>query len=238
LQRYTAQDLAGAREFYAKSIELDPRYARAYANISFSHSLDLLFGWSQDRAASIRQGMAAIERALKLDDRIPQAHFAMSNLLSAQERMPEATAASRRAIEVDPNYADGYAQLSGNLTYGGKPGEALEAISTAMRLNPRYSAVYLWIQGRALFLLGRNAQAVAALEEAVARNPSFDQSRLVLAATYASMGRQQDAEWEAEEILALRPEFSVLAEAREKPFVRAQDRQRYIEGLRQAGLPD
>jgi adenylate cyclase len=238
LQQFTAQGMAEARELYAKTIELDARYARAYANIAFTHSLDLLFGWSPNREESIRQGMAAVERALALDDRIPQAHFAMSNMRSAQLRNSEAIAASRRAIEVDPNYADAHAQLAGNLTYGGRPDEALESIATGMRLNPRYSAVYLWIQGRALFLLGRYAQAVAVLEEAVERNTGFDQPRLALAATYATMGRLDDARWEAEEILALRPDFSLLTESREKPFVRDQDRKRYIDGLRRAGLPD
>ena len=57
-------------------------------------------------------------------------------------------------------------------------------------------------------------------------------------ATYAALGRQEDAEWQAEEILSLRPEFSVAAESRDKPFQRARDRELYLGGLLKAGLPE
>jgi adenylate cyclase len=238
LHRFNAQDMSAARIFYEKAVALDPRYARAHANLALTHTFDLIFGWSRDRDESFRQSMVSVQRALELDDRIPQAHFTYSNALNARHRVPEAIAAAHRAIEVDPNYADAYAQLSGALTYAGRLEEAFAALEKGKRLNPRYSAAYLWLEGRILFLQGRYPQARAVLEEALSRNPEFDQLRLMLAATYASMGLEEEARWQAAEILAARPEFSISAEAREKPFQRRRDREHYLTGLRKAGLPE
>jgi adenylate cyclase len=238
LHRFNAQDMAVARSFYEKAVALDSRYARAHANLALTHAFDLMFGWSRDREDSFRQSMVSVERALELDDRIPQAHFTYSNALAGRNRISDAIAAAHRAIEVDPNYADAYAQLAGVLTYAGRLEEAHAALEKGMRLNPRYSAAYLWLEGRILFLQERYAQARTVLEEALSRNPDFDQLRLMLAATYARMGLEEDAQWQVAEILASRPEFTVSAEAREKPFQRERDKELYLTSLRRAGLPE
>jgi tetratricopeptide (TPR) repeat protein len=146
--------------------------------------------------------------------------------------------AAYRALEVEPNYADGLAQLTAVLLTLGRHQEGLQAIQKAMRLNPRHPFYYIAINGRAHFALGDYAAAAAAFERALERNPDFIVARRELAASYAHLGRIEDAEWEAQEILALEPGFSLSRERRRVIFRKGDDMDRYIAGLRKAGLPE
>ena len=57
-------------------------------------------------------------------------------------------------------------------------------------------------------------------------------------AVYGLLGRTDDAEWEIEELLAELPDFSVAEEEKRTRYQRPEDRARYVEGLRKAGLPE
>ncbi len=86
--------------------------------------------------------------------------------------------------------------------------------------------------------MGRTEEAVSAFKKAIEINPQFFRGHQRLAAVYGQMGRIEDAEWEAAELLTLEPDFT-LARARETvTFKNPADLERYIEGLRKAGLPE
>ncbi len=73
-------------------------------------------------------------------------------------------------------------------------------------------------------------------KEVLARDPHYSGAHLILAATYGMLWRTEEAEWEALELLNLRPDFS-LKQARDTAhYRRPADLARYIEGLRRAGL--
>jgi tetratricopeptide (TPR) repeat protein len=123
------------------------------------------------------------------------------------------------------------------LMSAGRPEEGLAAIRKAIRRNPRYSFQYLRLLGQAYFLLGRYQAAIPELQKVVDANPEFLAGHLLLAATYSQAGQIEEAEWEAEEVLTLLPDFSLTAERERAPFV-SPGLDRYIEGLRKAGLPE
>jgi adenylate cyclase len=60
-----------------------------------------------------------------------------------------------------------------------------------------------------------------------------------LAATYARLGRLDEARAEAAEILRLDPGYTIDATQRRlSHFKKAADAEHYFEGLRKAGLPE
>ncbi len=124
------------------------------------------------------------------------------------------------------------------LLYAGRYQEGMEAIRRAMRLNPRRPFFYAALVARAHFALGDYSEAAAAFERALERNPDFVVARRGLAASYALLGRIDDAEWQAAELLALQPDFTLARERRRIIFGEADDMERYIDGLRKAGLPE
>lgn len=61
---------------------------------------------------------------------------------------------------------------------------------------------------------------------------------LVLAATYAQLGRLEEARAEAKAFLEFVPDFSVSRWINNEPYIDPAERERYTQGLLMAGLPD
>ena len=237
LHRFTRDDSAVARDYFSQAIALDPDFARAHANLALTHAQDVSFGWTDKQTESIRLALESIELAEALDDSIVQTHFARSSIDLVQKQYQNAETSIRRAIQINPNYADGYGQLAITQLYAGQLHESLSAIHKAKRLNPRYPFVYLWIEGHAHFLLGNHEKSIAIVKEVLDRNPTFEIARLTLIATYGHLGMEDEASWEIDELLTLRPGYSLSTARQEALHNRPEDLEKFIEGLRRAGIP-
>jgi adenylate cyclase len=237
LRRFTPQTNREARDFFHQAMLVDPRFARALSGIGFSYAMDVFLGAKVDREETLLMAERYATAAKKLDDAVPAVHFGISFIYERRERFDDAVNAARRAVELDTNYADGYAQLASALIQAGHPKEGLEAIQKAIRLNPTRPFFYLDVLGRANFMLGNYDKSAEIYEQVVQTNPGFISGHRGLAAAYAYLNRIEDAEWEASEILVLQPDFSLSQERISSAFKRQEDMERYIEGLRKAGLP-
>jgi adenylate cyclase len=238
LRRYTRQTNIEAREFFEQAIALDPGYARAHGDVGLTYALEVGFGWTDDLEPALERALEFLNAALALDETVPQVYFALNNTYIWLNRLEDAIAAAQRAIDLDTNFADGYAALAFALNYAGRPVESLAAIRKAMRLNPRYPFLYRWNVGHSFLLMERYDEAIEAFESVVAVNPEFPVAHLTLAVAYAQSGRIEDAEWEAEEILTLLPGFTIERDRRRHPYLNPADMERYLQGLRKAGLPE
>ena len=89
-----------ARRMFAKAVELDPLYARAYAGIANCDSFLFLYYQEDVDLESILDISA---KALALDDKLAEAHASRGVALSAGQRYEEAMAEFERAIILDPN---------------------------------------------------------------------------------------------------------------------------------------
>lgn len=234
--RFTPEDNAAGRELYAKAAQLDPQYARAYSGVALTHVVDVNMNWTDDRERSIRLGLEAVGRALELDDTLPQALVTRGGLYLSQRRYEDSINQLERAVEIAPNYADGHANLAFSLINAGRHEEGLRAIERAKRLNPRYSQVYLYVEAIGLFHLQRFEEARTILKDAIERNPAFDRPHLLLASTLAHLGQLDEGNWALQEASILIPDLSLEKERRETLLARSADIERYLEGLKRAGL--
>ncbi|MCH7942357.1 MAG: tetratricopeptide repeat protein [Proteobacteria bacterium] len=238
MQRFTPEYLAEARDLLSQSIMIDPRYARAFGVMAYTLVLEVSLSYDVDAEKNLQLAERYIHSALLLDDQVANVHFALSFVRQNQNRPEEGIAAARKAVELDTNYANGYAQLASALIQAGRPEEAIEAVETAIRLSPSKPFFYVAVLGRAYFMLGRYRQAAEAYQQVVAKNPAFILGHLGLAASYGHLGMIDEAEWEAIEVLAIQPEFTLEQGRRLNNYKRPEDQKRYIEGLRLAGLPE
>jgi len=203
-----------------------------------SHGLDIQFGWGETTAEKYAVAFEYADKALALDDTLGQVYFAYGMLYLLKKERSKAIESCRRALTFNPNYADCYAQYAQALSYDGKPEEALEKLHKGMEINPRSSFFYTWIEGRAHQLLGHSEQAEKLFLDVIERNAHFPGAHLTLAALYGNQGRIEDAQWEAAEVLSLRPDFSLRKEAENTPYKKREDLDLYINCLRKAGLPE
>ena len=149
-----------------------------------------------------------------------------------------------RALELSGLPADHHL-LAGALTYVGRHDEALEHIEKAFSLSPSDAARVRWYQRASLahFAAGRYEQARdAALEGVKLRtNDLFNgeaDAYQCLAASYAHLGEIEEARDALQMAMVLRPTLDSRVAL--TPFATAdQDlRDRYLEGLRLAGLQE
>jgi adenylate cyclase len=236
MRRFSVGSSAAARKYFAEAIALDPAYARAHGNMGLTHAMDVMLGLSTTPDLDLREADLHIKRALALDKNVPQVYFARSVESLWAKSMDVSLESGRTAVALDPNYADGYAAIAMTLNYLGRPQEAREALMHAMRLNPLFSFYYVFMDALSAFQLRDYDGAAALAREVLQRNPHFSQARNLLAATYAHMGRVEDAAWEITELMMLAPGLTLDSERRRLPFTRADDLEHYLDGLTRAGL--
>ena len=223
-----------ARQHFERAIRLDPRFARAYANLALTY-----FSGESGVAvpdASLDTAYELVQTALSLDATLPQVQWVLGFVQIYRREYEEALAASNAAIALDPNFADAYGMQAFILHLRGRPKEALPLIEHAMRLNPRYPGGYLEEFGKIQYALGRYDDAIATLEAARERNPNLWSARLFLAASYVDVGRIGDAEWEISEILVANPGFSLTSIGEYVPYENPDDLQHFAAALEKAGL--
>lgn len=107
-----------------------------------------------------------------------------------------------------------------------------------MRLSPQDPQTFGMeiLTAQAHFCLGNDAAASDWAESALHRRPDFFVAACVAAAAACFAGRPEAAARAAERVRSLAPQLGAGELERYLPFRRPQDRARWAEGLRRAGL--
>jgi adenylate cyclase len=226
-----------ARDWYRRAIEIDPAFAAPHAGLALAMIADYVSGWGADPATAFDEAERWARRAVELGEQEPVSHMALANVLIWRRDLDGALKECARMLELDPNFAQGHGATGMALMYAGRPAEALACFATAMRLDPLYPSIMLHFLGQAHFSLGDYEAAAGTLRERIARSPSTDASRMMLAASYGHLGRLDDARAAWAELLKVNPEFSLAQRARVLPYKSPADFQRILDGLTKAGLP-
>ena len=234
----SAETNARAREMYRKAIELDPQYGRAYGALAVTLAFDFRRGWTEAPLETLDRALELATRAVALDDSVPQTYWALGFVHLTRKEFDQAEQAAARATAIAPNYADGYGLLSLIEVFRGDPEKAIKLNDKAIGYNPFYSFEYLVAYGLAYYMQGNYDAAIKFLERGVERNPNAIQIKVPLAASYVRAGRQDDAEWVAEEVQMLSPTTTVSSIEKAIPFARPALKQALMEDLIKAGIPE
>jgi TolB-like protein/DNA-binding winged helix-turn-helix (wHTH) protein len=234
----SAETNARARGMYRKAIELDPLYGRAYGALAVTLAFDFRRGWTESPLETLDRALQLANRAVALDDSVPQTYWALGFVHLTRKEFDQAEQAAAQAIAIAPNYADGYGLLSLIKVFRGDPAKAIELNDKAIRYNPFYSFEYLVTYGMAYYALGDYEAAIRVLERGQERNPNAIQIKVPLAASYVRAGRQDDAEWVAEEVQMFSPTTTVSSIEKAIPIAQPAFKQALLKDLRKAGIPE
>ena len=231
----TREGFLKAREMWEKAIELDPKYAEAYAGVGFTYYFDTLYQWSGG-AQAFDQAYQWAQKAVALNDSEPLGYMLLGNPDLTKRRYDQAVSEGQRAVILAPNSTDGYFWLSRILVYSGRPMEAVVAAEKGMRLNPRQPLLCLTQLGLAYLSMGRFKEARSIFEETFATRPNQPAGHMLKAIADVELGRNDDARTEAAEVLRLSPHYSLATWQQAYPLKDAALQQRWRTDLQKAGL--
>ena len=158
-------------------------------------------------------------------------------------RAVQGIAECERALALDRNLATAHAWIGMTKFYIGRGEETEAHVQEALRLSPRDTSAYVWITvaGFAKLLLGSDEEAVTRYRRSIEMNRNNPSAYFRLAAALAHLDRLDEARSAVQAGLALAPSFTMrrfrAGAATDNPTYLAQ-RERVVEGLRKAGVPE
>jgi TolB-like protein len=209
MYRFTRSENEFAQRYFARAVELDPTFARAYAGLSFTHWQSAFQRWA-DRETESAQAFEAAGQSLLVDDQNPAAHWAMGRALWLRGHQDESLHELEKAVELSPNFALGHYFLSFVHCQSGDPGVAIRSSDRSRNLSPFDPLLFGMLGTRAMALvrLGHFEEAVEWALKAAAR-PNAHQIILAIAAhCLALAGRLDEGRAFAASIRKALPQYS------------------------------
>jgi tetratricopeptide (TPR) repeat protein len=170
--RGSKTDYDKAIGFYRHAIELDPRYALAWTQLSISWlNLSRKFLNGEPAREAYNQALAAAESALALDPTLAAAHTARGLVLeSANFDWKGAEAEFRRAIELAPHDDSPKTTLADLMATLGHPEEAVDLVREELTSDPLCASCYHWLASY-LSPVNRLDEAEQAIRKAIELQP-------------------------------------------------------------------
>ena len=226
-----------ARNLLERAVMINSDFAAALAFVAFTHVMDYINSWADVPERSLRTGLEIAERAVRLDEEEPQAHFVVAVALLWLREHERALAEAQRCIALAPNFAEGHMAIAHILIYVDNAAAAIKSMDAYMRLDPLYKDIALYFLAEARISLGQFDEAVAALKQRLVRNPASETSYALLASCYGHLGRIAEARATWAEVMKIAPDFSIERRRRILPFKSPEVFERRLEGMRKAGIP-
>lgn len=238
-ERMTPACHAEARSQLTLALALDPASARAWSLLSLCHYHEGILGWAQERGRALQASFDAAEQAIAHDDRewLAQGLWGMGRLWT-QRDFAAALEGEERAVALNPSAPLARHFLACVLEFSRRPAEALPHLEALLRLDPHYRFRSLALADQSLchFLLNDLDEAIATAEKAVRAHAGNVRARQRLVAALSARGLDDQARGAASELVKLQPNLDVAYIDDTYPFMVSEDRDRFVDALRAAGL--
>jgi len=235
--RNNKDDNVLARREVKNVIAITPEYSDAYVLLAFTHINDLWYD-VENPIISYAEATKSIKIALSLDKDNYDAYLALAYLHLMRRQHERAIASVEHALTLNPNGADAYSLLGYVLFNADKSEEAVQYLRKAILLNPIPPSSYYLFLGHAFYGMDNYVKAVEAYRKAIYIEPNDLHAHLALAASYILIGRKDEAQAEASEVLRINPKFSSKKVFKSLPHKNKIVIKRWYNALLQAGLPE
>jgi len=209
LHRHSKSYYLLAKRMFAKAVELDPLYARAYAGIADCDSF-LFLHYHMD--ISIESILATSAKALDLEGGLAEAHSSRGLALSLGQQYKEAEAEFRHSIALEPNLFEAHYFFARACFAQGKLEEAAKLFERAAEIKPDDYQSLMLLFG-VYRSLGREQDKTEAARKGLERaqrdlvtNPENPRPAYLGAAALAVLGERDRAKEWASRALAIDPD--------------------------------
>src|SRR3984893_15583069 len=233
----TRTDGLAAYGLFEQALTLDPNLADAHLGLARALIVQWNYGSVEDFAPFVRQARESALQAVAFDSESPQAQYVLAQLSHWAGDVGAAIAHANRAIELTVDFAPGHFYIGIGLSLDGRHEAALEAIETGWRLSPRDPRASTWLanKARVFYHLKGYEEAIETALSARRIQPHAYGS-LVLVASYAQLGRDEEARSALADIRALPGGSANMMRWYLDRYSDPAAREHMADGLRKAGL--
>ena len=223
-----------ARGLFERAIELDPMFAAAYVGLS----LACFWAGSQYQTMPLDEAtrLAAMHalKAVELDPGDADAQAMLAGTWFMQGDKDNALAIARQALAINPNCAYAHRIIGAVLILTGRMAEGRQALGVFERLSPRDASFAVTHTQIAIsYYFERDYErSVEAARRLLSTHPGHTLTYRWMAAALGQLGRIEEARVA---LAAVSPrEFDVYVLTR-APWMRPEDHEHMLDGLRKAG---
>ncbi|HKI78587.1 MAG TPA: protein kinase [Ignavibacteriaceae bacterium] len=238
LYRISKNNLQFAIQLFTKAIEIDKRYAAAYAGLSEGYANSyLFFERSNDLLEkSIEAGL----KALMYDPSLSEAYAALALAYFNKNMQDEAFTSGQKAIELDNNNYTAYWILGRIFHSTDRDEEAIELYKKVISLNPDFYSAYMDLR-TCYERLGNKEEYNKILKTAVeffprylSEHPDDARAHIIFANDLAQVGDLENAKLEGKKAFELSPNDSLMLYNVACLYSRLNDKDSSIEYLKKA----
>jgi len=241
LYEWTNETNGEALRLFYKAIEVDPRFASAYGMAAWCYAGRKANGWMADRPQEVAEASRLARKAVSLgrDDAVAL-YTGGYTLAYAAHDLDAGSVFIDRALTLNPNLATAWNAMGWVKIFLGEPEVALQHLAHAIRLSPfdAYLPNIRAAMAFAYFISGDYDKASSLAEQALQEKPDFHTALRYAAVSNALAGRLAEAQQAMARLRQIDPALRVSNLKEMTPLRRPDDRARYEEGMRKAGLPE
>jgi len=234
---------AEAQRLAREALALDPDCTRALITLAHTLITDIVFRVRTDIPVVAVEVEAAARRAATLEPQNSMVYAPLGTAITYQQRFEEALGVFDAQLALNANFPFTHSWIGLTNVFMGRPLVAIPSFERAIQLNPRAPALSTLYRNVAAAYVhaGDDELALAYAERSVRLPTPWPRSYETLAAIYGRVGLLDDARAAVQMLLERWPGYSIAQHRREmvssRPEFLAQ-RERLLEGLRRAGLPE
>lgn len=182
---------------FRRALELDPKFAPAWAGLAECHNIRASRGMAPPAEANEAARSAAM-KALELDDSLSDAYVALGSLKGTPFDLEGSTQMLERAIELNPGSASAHYSLGRVFYCSERHAEAQAAMLKALSLDPLSMLIHTTV-GDAYYYAREYERSVLYYTMAIEIDPRFDGAHTDLARSLEALGRFDASEAQYEE---------------------------------------
>ena len=237
LAKFGRTDVVKAQHFFERAIALDAAFASARTALSIVFSFHAIVSGVLEFDEGIRLAGQQAREAVAIDPNDPEAQAVVAWWQSFRGQGKHALEGLSRIVARNPSstWANGIKGLI--LVSLGHRSDGRTALLTAMRLNPRDPSAGLfpgWIT-ISYYYDGDYARAATMAKTTIERYPDYPVIYRWLAAALGQLGRRDEAQRALKHAMQASPKSFDLHVHNRPPWIRREDHEHMLDGLRKAG---
>src|ERR1700722_14255693 len=232
-----------ARGYFERAVALDPTNIDALVGAARADVLVGAIYTTEHRAERLADAEKLLIKGISIAPRNYWAHMWLGFVQIQTNRASRAIGELEQALSLNRNLGAAHAWMGQAKITMGHAEEAEAHVDQAFRLSPTDAVAFMWthVRGLAKFPLGADDEAVAFFRRSVDASRNYPLSHFYMAAALAHLGRLDEARAEVKAGHALAPNYSIarfltMAESDNPTYLK--QRERILEGLRKAGVPE